>query len=164
MSYKMTPERLKNFWANVNKLIAGLPEEAANVIRRGAQEMVDADGELDVDELSAKFSGSFNDAIRDAKPIRTIKLTPKLAKRVKEDTAWLKATKAKAEKLDGERKVLDEKGRLLLEEAKQRKESLDALTIVEMGISTRRNAFRINDQTMELEVLFEKPDFDQFKK
>lgn len=154
-SIKNDPAKVKRFWERVNKLVAGLPEAAADVIRKGAQEMLDKDGQVDIEELTDRVTPEFSKVMNTAKPLRSMKLTPKLAKRVKEDKVWLDDLKKKVEKLKAKKDAIEAEAEALLTAAKDRKEALNALVIVEMGISTNRSVFRINHETFELEIMHE---------
>ncbi len=149
----LNPEKKKQYWDIVERILASMPREAAEVCRKVAQEIVETDGELDPKELNAKFSEAFSDALNSGKPVKTIKLTPRLVKQVKADLTWREEKRKQAKKLDEKMAALKKESAELSNEIADRKANLNALVMVEHGINDKKVAFRINEKTMEIEVM-----------
>lgn len=108
-------------------------------------------------KVFSEFEDEFKEVAASRKPIRSMKLTPKLVKFIKESEKW---KKEKIKEYEGYRdeeaafkKKNEERKAKALAEIEEVKEKMKALVNVEMGISSVTHDFRINVETLELEIL-----------
>lgn len=143
-----------------DKEMAKLPPE----VRARVEALVKSDSRIagiSVERVKCEEMGPHDHEDEKKTPIRTVKMTPKVLKKVREAIAWKdKVANPALQRLNAAVVRAKAEADKIYRESDVVKEGFWALIAVEMGLSSKKYEMDINEKTGEVEIMSVRPGHD----